>query len=263
MPGPLFQIDRLTVEFPRRGSGLFQRGTIRAVDGVSFDVEPGEAVGIVGESGSGKSTVARAMIGLTRAASGRVLFDGHGVAGMGRAALRAFRRRVQMIFQDPGGSLNPRIRVGDAVAEPLIIHGLARGASASRMAGEAMERVGLPAALGVRYPHELSGGQKQRAVIARALTLSPGVLICDEPTSALDVSVQAQVLNLLADLRRAMNLTLVFVSHDLGVVRHVCDRVVVMHHGRIVERGACGEVFDSPREAYTKALVTAVPGMRP
>ena len=232
-------------------------GAARVVDGVSFEVEAGEIMGLVGESGSGKSTLARAMLRLVAPTGGRILFDGTDVATMDKAALLAFRRRVQMIFQDPVGALNPRLTVRDCLDEVLRVHGAA-GGRAARVAA-LMEMVGLGAALADRRPRALSGGQCQRVGIARALAVGPDLVVADEVTAALDVSIQAQILNLLADLKAELGLTLVFISHTLAVVRHICDRVVVMNAGRIVEEGPTEAVLASPREAYTRELIAAMP----
>ncbi len=212
----------------------------------------------MGESGSGKSTVGRAIVGLAKADSGSIQFGEAEVLAARGSALLAFRRRVQMVFQDPGGSLDPRMRIVDSVLEPLAAHAIGSRGDRRRLAGELLARVGLPD-MGARYPHQLSGGQRQRVVIARALALSPQLLICDEPTSALDVSIQAQIVNLLMDLKAELGLTLLFISHDLAVVQHVCDRIAVMQAGRIVEVGTREEILTAPREVYTRRLLEAVP----
>jgi ABC-type microcin C transport system duplicated ATPase subunit YejF len=230
---------------------------VRAVKDVGFTIGRGEALGLVGESGSGKSTVGRAVLGLVRAQAGRVLFDGQSVLDQPRARLRALRRRMQMIFQDPGGSLNPRMRAGELVGEPLLVHRLARGEDLRRSASAMLERCGLPADSVRRYPHEFSGGQRQRIAIARALVLRPALVICDEPTSSLDVSIQSQILNLLRDLQRDFGLSYLFISHDLAVVSHLCDRIAVMKEGRIVECGDRDGIVGRPRHPYTQALLAA------
>lgn len=255
----LLSIQGLTVSFPIR-SGWLQRVSGRrvAVDGVSLDIAKGESLGLVGESGSGKSTVGRAIVRLTPVETGTIRFDGRDVLAARGAALLAFRRRVQMVFQDPGGSLDPRMRIQDSVLEPLAAHGVGTRGDRRHQAAQLLARVGLPD-LGSRYPHQLSGGQRQRVVIARALALSPQLLICDEPTSALDVSIQAQIVNLLMDLKAELGLTLLFISHDLAVVQHVCDRIAVMQGGRIVEIGTREEILTAPREVYTRRLLEAVP----
>jgi len=268
MAEPLLSVTDLSVEFPaRRGRADRKDDVVRAVDGVSFEIPPGTTLGLVGESGSGKTTVARAILGLTKVTSGYIRFDGWELAGGDRrssrswnaGAVRRRRRGMQAVFQDAGGSLNPRMRIGSIVAEPLEIHGLGTRRERSTLAAEWLERVGLRAADAKRYPHELSGGQRQRVGIARAIVLHPRFLVLDEPVSALDVSIQAQILHLLADLRRAHGLTYLFIAHNLAVVRKFCDRVAVMHRGRIVETGETHELFSRPEQAYTKALLAAVP----
>lgn len=260
-PTPLLKVDDLRVEFPLRG-GVFGRtvDVVRAVDGVSFEVGAGETLGLVGESGSGKTTAGRAVLRLQRATGGRVVFDGHDVLSAGARAMRSLRRRMQIVFQDPAGALNPRMRVWEIVGEPLRVHGVGASRDLRGRAAELLERCGMPASSADRYPHEFSGGQRQRIVIARALALSPAFIVCDEPTSALDVSVQAQILNLLKDLQRDMGLSYLFISHDMSVVAHMCDRIAVMLHGRIVEQGARDAVLFDPRHEYTKRLLSAVPG---
>jgi peptide/nickel transport system ATP-binding protein len=223
---------------------------------VSFDVAPGERFGIVGESGCGKSTLLRILAGLDRPTSGRVLVDGTDISRLPERRLRFLRQRLQLVFQDPMSSLDPRMRVRDIVAEPLMAQGIP--ARRERVA-QLLEAVGLPADAADRYPHQFSGGQRQRISIARALAPSPGILVADEPVSALDVSVRAQVLNVVMDLVEELSLTLVFVSHDLSVVRRVCDRVAVMHDGQVVETGTTDDVYDNPRHPYTQRLVAAVP----
>ncbi len=260
---PLLRAEHLRKEFAIRG-GLLRRivGRRRAVDDVSLQLRAGETLGLVGESGCGKTTVGRLILRLVPASAGSVRYDGREVFELRARVLRALRRGMQMVFQDPGGSLNPMRRVGRTVAEPLIVHRVARGAEARRRAGALLERCGL-AGMADRYPHELSGGQRQRVAIARALALEPKLLICDEPTSALDVSIQAAVLNLLMDLRAERGLAYLFISHDLAVVGHVCDRIAVMHQGRIVEEGERDRVLGEPRHDHTRALLAAVPGSRP
>jgi peptide/nickel transport system ATP-binding protein len=245
----------------RSGSGWFG-GAARRVDalaGVSFDVRRGETVGIVGESGSGKTTVARCIIRLLDADSGEILIDGNNVVGLGQRALRPVRKRLQMVFQDPFGSLNPRRTVGQLISEGPIVHGVAE-ASALARTHELLELVGLERRAAERYPHEFSGGQRQRISLARALALEPEILVADEPVSALDVSVQAQVLRLLADIRNRLGLTLIFITHDLRVASQVCDSVAVMRHGRIVEFGPVAQVYENPSHAYTRELMDSVPG---
>ena len=232
---------------------------VRAVDGVNFSVAPGEAFGLVGESGCGKSTVARALLRLIEPDAGRVHFAGVDVLAAGGAALIALRRRMQIIFQDPYSSLNPRRTIGRTLAEPLEVHGVAHGAAARARVIALLEEVGLPSSAMARYPHEFSGGQRQRIGIARALALEPELIVADEPVSALDVSVQAQVLLLLRDLQARRGLAFVFVSHDLSVIRWFCARVAVMYLGRIVEQGPVARVFSSPRHPYTRMLRDASP----
>jgi oligopeptide/dipeptide ABC transporter ATP-binding protein len=253
----LLQIEDLKTYFD--AGRARRRAVVRAVDGINLDIRRGEALGLVGESGSGKSTLARTVIRLDTPTEGRVLFDGVDIARLSSREMRPFRRRVQMIFQDPYASLNPRMQVGDIVGEPLIVHEGADRREARRRAAVLLERVGLPADCGRRYPHEFSGGQRQRIGIARALAVRPDLIVLDEPVSALDVSIRAELLNLLKSLQRDYDLTYLFISHDLGVVRHVCDRVAVMYLGEVVEEGACEDVFRNPQHPYTQALIAAIP----
>jgi ABC-type oligopeptide transport system ATPase subunit len=262
---PLLRVRGLAKEFPLRRGVIRRRdlGAVRALDGIDFDVRRGETFGIVGESGSGKSTAARLIARLLEPSAGEVHFAGRELTGLRGRALKGVRRELQLVFQDPYSSLNQRRPVGAIVAEPLQIHHLQPDRRArARVARELLEQVGLSSAYAGRYPHELSGGQRQRVGIARALALEPSLLIADEPVSALDVSIQAQVLNLLDDLRRELGLTLIFISHDLSVVRHMCDRIAVLRHGRIVELASNEQLYESPRDPYTRELLAAVPGAR-
>jgi oligopeptide/dipeptide ABC transporter ATP-binding protein len=256
----LCSVRGLKVYFPIV-KGLLRRpvGAIRAVDGISFEVRQGETLGLVGESGSGKSTTGRALLYLERPTEGTVVFKGADLGTLDAEELRRTRRDMQMIFQDPYGSLNPRITVGRAVREPLDVHGIGEAASRGQRVSELLETVGLSPRLADRYPHEFSGGQRQRIGIARALATSPRFIVADEPISALDVSIQAQIVNLLADLREDLGLTYLFIAHDLSMVRHISDRVAVMYLGRIVELGGTDDLFRSPLHPYTKALLSAIP----
>jgi oligopeptide/dipeptide ABC transporter ATP-binding protein len=244
-----------------REGWIFDRhvGTVRAVDGVSLQVPEGEILGLVGESGCGKSTLARGILQLVRPTSGAVRFAGRDLCDMSRGELDAMRPEMQMVFQDPYASLNPRMTIFSALAEPLIAHGRADRSQLPRIVGELMEKVGLAPRYMKKYPHEFSGGQRQRIAIARALALKPRIIIADEPVSALDVSVQAQILNLIAGLCRDENLTLIMISHDLSVVHHIAERIAVMYLGRIVELGDADQVYQSPQHPYTRALISAVP----
>jgi len=256
----LLELAGVTKRFPVRDAMGRERGAVRAVDGVSLAVARGEVLAIVGESGCGKSTLGRVMLRLIEPDAGQVLFDGEELTALAPAALRAKRREMQLIFQDPFASLDPRQTVEAAIAEPIRLHGLVpRGQETSRVA-DLLARVGLRPEHARRWPHEFSGGQRQRIAIARALASEPRLIIGDEPVSALDVSVQAQVINLLADLIGELGLTFVLISHDLGVVRHIADRVAVMYLGRIVEEGATAQVFTAPKHPYTRALLASIPG---
>ncbi len=248
--------------FTKRGLPWRRPIALRAVDGVSFQIDRGEAFGIVGESGSGKSTVARCVLRLEKADEGQILVDGADITNLGPRELRPVRRRVQAVFQDPSSSLNPRWQVGQSVAEPLRAFGEGRQQSAVRVR-ELMQMVGLSSRMALRFPHELSGGQQQRVAIARALALHPGLIVADEPLSALDVLIQAQILNLLLDLKREFGLSYLFISHDLQVTQHLCETVAVFHLGKIVELGPSVEVFRSPRHPYTAALAASAATGRP
>jgi oligopeptide/dipeptide ABC transporter ATP-binding protein len=254
----LLKVDDLRVEFRFR-EGIFGGGTIRAVDGVSFTLHRGETLGLVGESGCGKSTTARAILRIERIASGEIVLDGVPLHRLSASELRKQRRKLQMIFQNPGGSLNPRHRVGAIIAEPLVIQSIGTDEERDGRVAELLELVGLPADLAARYPHELSGGQQQRVAIARALSSNPSLIVCDEPVSALDVSIQAQIVNLLADLRSELGLAYLFIAHDLAVVRYIADNVAVMYLGKIVELGSSEDVYNTPLHPYTKALISAIP----
>jgi len=258
---PLLEVTDLVKHFPIKRGLLIDREVdrVRAVDGVSFSVAQGETLGLVGESGSGKSTLSRAVLQLLAPTSGSVRFEGREIAGFSRREMRPLRAQMQMIFQDPYASLNPRKRIGQIVGEPLRLQGRASGAKLRDQVQQLLERVGLSPAHYQRYPHEFSGGQRQRIGIARALALRPKLIVADEPVSALDVSIRAQILELLADLQDDFGLTYVFVAHDIGVVRHVSDQIAVMHEGKIVEQGPADEVCERPTDPYTKALLAAVP----
>jgi oligopeptide/dipeptide ABC transporter ATP-binding protein len=259
---PLVVVENLVKQFPAtRGLWGFgrPRGMVRAVDQVSFQIAPGQTLGLVGESGCGKSTLARTVLRLLEPDGGRVVVDGAEVFALRPAELRALRRRMQIVFQDPYGSLNPRMTVRQTLVEPLAIHGLAGGNARPARVAALLEEVGLDRQLADSYPHELSGGQRQRVGIARALSVEPTFLVLDEPVSALDVSVQAQVLNLLADLQQRRHLTYLFIAHDLAVVKYSADHVAVMYLGRIVERAPAAVLYREPRHPYTKSLLSAVP----
>ncbi len=265
---PLLRLTGVSKEFPagRGAGGVGRRSVVHAVDGVTLDVATGETLGVVGESGCGKSTLGRTIVRLLDPTSGRIEFAGQDITTMSRRALRPVRRDLQLVFQDPFASLNPRRRVGESVADPLRIHGITGGAATGggrrdtrAMVRELFERVGLRPDAVDRYPHEFSGGQRQRVGIARALATTPRLLVADEPVSALDVSIQAQVLNLLASLQEEFGLTYVFITHDLGVVRHFCDRIAVMYLGELVELAPAAAVYGSPAHPYTEALLSAIP----
>ena len=256
---PLLEVRHLVKEFSRRAGVFGARSVVRAVDDVSFTIERGETFGLVGESGSGKTTTGRCILRLIEPTSGEVMFDGRDVLSLPRAELRRLRRHMQIVFQDPYSSLNPRMRAGAIVEEPLAIHGLGSKAERRAKVRELFELVGLDPDHLERYPREFSGGQRQRIGLARALALNPSLVIADEPVSALDVSVQAQVINLLMELQRRLSLTYLFIAHDLRIVEHICTRTAVMYLGRIVETGDTGRLFAAPRHPYTRALLSAIP----
>ncbi len=257
---PLLSVRNLFKDFPIR-KGVFARqvGAVKAVNDVSFDVARGETLGVVGESGCGKTTTGRTILRLIEPTSGEVRFEGRDVRSMGTSELRALRREMQIIFQDPVSSLNPRMTVGAIIREGLTIHKLAEGSAANARVRQLLQEVGLRPEYANRYPHEFSGGQRQRIGIARALSVEPKFIVCDEPVSALDVSVQAQVINLLVDLQRMHNLTYMFIAHDLSVVEHIADRVAVMYLGKVVELATADDLYREPLMPYTQALLSAVP----
>jgi oligopeptide transport system ATP-binding protein len=257
----LLVVNDLVKHFPIFRGGLLRKqvGAVHAVDGISFEVKSGETLGLVGESGCGKSTTGRSILQLYRPTSGSVKFEGHNLVEMKGEDLRKMRRKMQMIFQDPYASLNPRMTVGEIIGEPLLVHNLMTKKQSERRVEELLELVGLNAAFANRYPHEFSGGQRQRVGVARALSLQPSLIVCDEPISALDVSVQAQVVNLLEDLQHQFNLTYLFIAHDLSMVRHISTRVAVMYLGVIVELTNRDELYANPLHPYTQALLSAVP----
>src|SRR5687768_6976460 len=259
---PLLQVSHLVKEF-HRGGWLRGHSAVRAVDDISFDVRPGETFGLVGESGCGKTTTGRCVLRLVEPTAGSIAFDGHDVRALGAEPLRKLRRQMQIVFQDPFSSLNPRMTVGQIVREGLTIHRLAEGAAADRRVRELLDEVGLRAEYATRWPHEFSGGQRQRIGIARALAVEPRFIVCDEPVSALDVSVQAQVVNLLQDLQRERGLAYLFIAHDLSVVEHIADRVAVMYLGKIVELAPADALYAEPVMPYTQALLSAVPAPEP
>jgi len=261
MSVPLLSVKDLRVHFPFSRGSIFRphRGVVRAVDGVSFDIAEGETLGLVGESGCGKSTTARGIINLVKPTSGKVILQGKEIQGLSDAAMLAHRRVVQMVFQDPFASLNPRMTVGAIIGEPLAVHGLASGRDRKLEVIRLLELVGLNPRFLNRYPHEFSGGQRQRIGIARALAVQPKLILCDEPVSALDVSIQAQIINLLMELQQRLGLSYLFIAHDLAVVRHIATRVGVMYLGRIVELASAKELYANPVHPYTEALLSAVP----
>jgi oligopeptide transport system ATP-binding protein len=259
--GALLSVDDLQKYFPIRKGALIERtvGHVKAVDGVSFDIAEGETLGLVGESGSGKSTTGYCILQLLKPTGGKVQFMGKELTEIGREDLRRMRREMQIVFQDPYSSLDPRMTVGGIVAEPLEVHGIGTRSSRRETVRRLLDIVGFNPNFTNRYPHEFSGGQRQRIGIARALALNPKLIVCDEPVSALDVSIQAQILNLLKDLQRDFSLTYLFISHDLAVVRAMSDRIAVMNQGKLVEIGTAEQIYNDPKDDYTKALFTAVP----
>jgi ABC-type oligopeptide transport system ATPase subunit len=256
---PLLRVENLQVHFPIR-SGFGKHDVVKAVDGVSFEIQPGKTLGLVGESGSGKSTVSRALLKLIEPTGGRALYHGQDIFAMPESTFRPLRKEMQMVFQDPIGSLNPRMTIESILSEPQEIHFKDRNRSQRREASaELLKKVDLPTDALTRYPHEFSGGQRQRIGIARALAVQPKFLICDEPVSALDVSVQAAILNLLKDLQAEFALTYLFIAHDLAVVRHMSDDIIVMNRGHIVEQGGADELCENPRHEYTRRLLASIP----
>lgn len=261
---PLLTVNDLKMHFPVR-SGIFMRktGAVRAVDGVSLEIKPGETLGLVGESGCGKSTLGKAIVRLLKPTGGSINFNGTDITHRRQSFLRPIRRDFQMIFQDPAESLDPRMSVREIIEEPMIIHGLGSRAERRKQVDELLDRVGLPTSAAARYSFEFSGGQRQRIGIARSLALKPKLIVCDEPVSALDVSVQSQILNLLVELQKDFGLSYFFIAHDLSVVKHISDRVAVMYLGKIVELAPAETIYRNPRHAYTKALLSAIPSHDP
>ena len=257
---PLLEVRDLKMHFPVRGGVLLRsQGTLKAVDGVNLTVGSGETLGLVGESGCGKSTLGKCIARLYEPTSGTIEFEGRDITKLSQHALKPLRRDIQMIFQDPAESLNPRLTIGEILTEPFTIHGIGKASQRREMARELLAKVGLDAGALDRFPFEFSGGQRQRVGIARALALKPRLIVCDEPVSALDVSVQSQIINLLVDLQKDFGLSYLFVAHDLAVVKHISDRVAIMYLGRIVETADADELFAHPRHAYTQALIAAIP----
>ena len=250
----LLELRHLSKTYPGQNGAVVQ-----AVSDVSLNIESGEVLGVVGESGCGKSTLGRSLLRLIEPSGGEILFEGEDLMGLSQRAMKPRRRDLQIIFQDPFGSLNPRHTVGGIIGEPLVVHGVGTREERTKRVGELLKLVGLPEDAGKRYPHEFSGGQRQRIAIARALALNPKLLVADEAVSALDVSIQSQIINLIADLQKRLNLSIMFISHDLSVIRHVSDRIAVMYLGRIVEVGPAEEIMDAPKHPYTQALLSAIP----
>ena len=258
----ILKVEDLQIHFPVMKGVVFKKqvATVKAVDGVSFSVKRGETLGVVGESGCGKSTTGLALMHMLETTGGRIMFEGQDVTSFNRSQVKQFRRRVQMVYQDPYGSLNPRMKVKDIIGEPLEVHGLAKDrAQYDKRVAELLRMVGLLPDMAERYAHEFSGGQRQRIGIARALALEPSLIVCDEPVSALDVSIQAQVINIFKDLQKRLGLTYVFIAHDLAVVRHISDRIAVMYLGRVVEIASREDLYSNPKHPYTQALLSAVP----
>ncbi|QIG46628.1 dipeptide ABC transporter ATP-binding protein [Nordella sp. HKS 07] len=263
MTAPLLEVTDLSKSFPLRGGWPWRKHPVSAVDGLAFTLQAGETLSLVGESGCGKSTTGRMLAGLTTPSAGRILVEGRDIATFSKSDRNGLRRKLQFVFQDPYGSLNPRMTAGELIAEPALLHGLADRASARSLVAELLGKVGLSPSHADRYPHQFSGGQRQRLGIARALAVKPQVIICDEPVSALDVSVQAQIVNLLQDLQSQFGLSYLFISHGLSVVRHISHRVAVMYLGRIVEIGSKEQIFGGARHPYTQALLASAPVPRP
>ena len=266
MPDPsaenLLEVQGLKMHFPISEGFFFNKSVslVKAVDGINFSIKRGETLGLVGESGCGKTTTGRCILQLEKATEGKIVFEGQDLTQLDSSELSPLRQKIQVIFQDPYSSLNPRLKIGDTISEPMKVHNIQPDPKLrNRRVAELLNICGLPSVMADRYPHEMSGGQRQRVGIARALSLNPEFIICDEAVSALDVSIQAQVINLLEDLREEFNLTYLFIAHDLSVVRHLCQKVAVMYLGKIVEMADCDELYDNPQHPYTKALLNAVP----